>query len=341
MLEQRTRPTMRDVAALAGVSLKTVSRVVNGESTVAPELSERVRRAASVLDYRPNLTARNLRSSGGRTRTIGLLLEDVANPYSSALHRAVENAAAERGMAVLAGSVDESPQRERELALALVSRRVDGLILMPAGDDQSYLASEQRSGLGLVFMDRPPRLLRADAVVSDNVGGARAAVSHLLAAGHRRIALLSDLAEIPTAAARREGYLAALAEAGVEVDPELLISDLHGGDHGVQATLDLIDGPAPTALFTTQNLITISAVRALRLRGLEHQVALLGFDDFLLADLLQPGVSVIAQDPAAIGTAACEMLFARMDGGELPAQVRTIATRLIARGSGEIAPARR
>ena len=340
MLEPRTRPTMRDVAALAGVSLKTVSRVVNGESTVAPDLTDRVRRAAAVLDYRPNLTARNLRSSGGRTRTIGVLLEDVANPYSSALHRAIENAAAERGMAVFAGSVDESPQRERELALALVARRVDGLIVMPTGDDQSYLASEQHSGLGLVFIDRPPRLLRADAVFSDNVGGAREAVRHLLAVGHRRIGLLSDLAEIPTAAARRDGYLAAFAEAGVAVDPELMIGDLHGGDAAVEATVALLDGPAPTALFTTQNLITIGAVRALRRRGLAHDVALLGFDDFLLADLLQPAVSVIAQDPVAIGTVACEMLFARMDGAELPVQVRTIPTRLIARGSGEIAPAR-
>jgi LacI family transcriptional regulator len=340
MLEQRTRPTMRDVAALADVSLKTVSRVINGQSTVAPDLAERVRRAAAVLDYRPNLTARNLRSSGGRTRTIGVLLEDVANPYSSALHRTIENAAAERGVAVFAGSVDESPQRERELALALVSRQVDGLIIMPAGDDQSYLASEQRSGLGLVFIDRPPRLLRADAVLSDNVGGAREAVRHLLAAGHRRIALLSDLAEISTAAARRDGYLAALAEAGVAVDPELMIGDLHGTDAGVEATLALLDGPAPTALFTTQNLITIGAVRALRRRGRAHEIALLGFDDFLLADLLQPGVSVIAQDLGAIGTSACEMLFTRMDGAELPAQVRTIPTRLIARGSGEITPVR-
>ncbi len=169
----RPRPTMRDVAALARVSLKTVSRVINGESTVAPELAARVHRAATTLDYRPNLTARSLRSSDGRTRSIGLVLENVANPFSSALHRAVEDIARSRGVAVFAGSVDEDPERERELALALISRRVDGLIIVPAGDDQSYLANEQRAGLSLVFADRPPRLLRADAVVSDNAGGAQ------------------------------------------------------------------------------------------------------------------------------------------------------------------------
>jgi LacI family transcriptional regulator len=329
---------MRDVAALAGVSLKTVSRVVNGERTVAPELVERVRRASSVLDYQPNLTARNLRSSGGRTLTIGLLLENVANPFSSAVHRAVENAARARGIAVFAGSIDESPERERELALALVARRVDGLIVMPSGDDQSYLANEQRAGLSLVFVDRPPSLLRADAVVSDHFGGAHAAVSHLLAAGHSRIAFLGDLTEIVTEGARLAGYTEGLTEAGIAVDPELVVQNLHGAEPALKATSQLLRGPAPTALFTAQNLITIGAVRALRERDLERRVALVGFDDFLLADLLQPGVSVVAQDPAAIGTAASELLFEQMDGAQSPARVRTIATRLIARGSGELAP---
>ena len=119
------------------MSLKTVSRVINGETTVAPELAARVQRAATALDYRPNLTARNLRSSDGRTRTIGVVLENVANPFSSALHRAVEDVARARGVAVFAGSVDEDPERERALALALVARRVDGLIIVPTGDDQT------------------------------------------------------------------------------------------------------------------------------------------------------------------------------------------------------------
>jgi LacI family transcriptional regulator len=152
--ETRVRPTMRDVATLAGVSLKTVSRVINGETTVAADLAERVHRAARALDYRPNLTARNLRSSDGRTRTLGVLVESVANPFSSAMLRAVEDVAMARGVAVFAGSVDEDPIRERTLALALISRQVDGLIIVPTGDDQSYLATEQQSGLK-VALRRP------------------------------------------------------------------------------------------------------------------------------------------------------------------------------------------
>jgi LacI family transcriptional regulator len=334
----RPRPTMRDVAALARVSLKTVSRVINGESTVAPELAARVHRAAATLDYRPNLTARSLRSSDGRTRTIGLVLENVANPFSSALHRAVEDLARTRGVAVFAGSVDEDPRREHELTLALVARRVDGLIIVPAGDDQSYLATEQRAGLNLVFADRPPRLLRADAVLSDNAHGVETAVRHLIAAGHRRICFLGDLMEIPTAAARFAAYSRSLGDAGIELDQELVRLNLHGVDAAEAAVRSLMRGPRPTALFPTQNLITIGAIRALRGLGLHRQVAVVGFDDILLADMLEPAVTVIAQDPATIGARACEVLFQRMDGDSSPARTYTIPTRLIVRGSGEIPP---
>lgn len=330
---------MRDVAALAGVSLKTVSRVINGEVTVAPELALRVNRAAAALDYRPNLTARSLRSGSGRTRTIGVLLENVANPFSSTMHRAIEDAAAVRSIAVFAASVDEDPQRERALALALTSRRVDGLIVVPAGEDQSYLANEQRSGLSIVFADRPPSLLRADCVTSDNTGGAAVGVTHLIQSGHRRIAFLGDRRSIATARERFEGYRAALTRAGIEYDEALVRSDLHNEETALEATPDLLQRQhAPTALFTSQNLITIGAIRALRALGLEHRVALVGFDDLPLSDMLNPAVTVVAQDPAAIGTSACELLFSRMDGDDSPPRLRTIETRLLIRGSGEIPP---
>ena len=186
------RPTMRDVAALAGVSFKTVSRVINGVSTVDPELAARVNTAADRLGYRPNLTASNLRRSDGRTATIGTLVEDAANPFSALLLRAIENAARERGVLALFGSLDENADRERKLAGAFLDRRVDGLLIVPAGRDHSYLLRERQAGTCMVFVDREPRLLEADAVVSDNRAGAIVGVNHLLAAGHRRIAYLGD-----------------------------------------------------------------------------------------------------------------------------------------------------
>jgi len=329
---------MRDVAALARVSLKTASRVINGEPSVAVALAERVRWAASALDYRPNLAARSLRSSDGRTRTIGLILENAANPFSAALHRAVEDAARARGVAVLAGSVDEDPARERELVLALVSRRADGLIIVPSGDDQSYLAAEQRSGVSIVFVDRRPQLLRADAVLSDNVAGARSAVEHLLAVGHRRIAFLGNLQGIATSNERFSGYAEALREAGITLDEELVRFDLHDVPTAEAAVVSLLTGPGPTALFTTQNLVTEGALYALRSLGLSHQIAVVGFDDISLADLLDPPLTVVAQNPAQIGTTACQLLFKRMDGDTSPPQELLIETRLVVRGSGEIPP---
>jgi LacI family transcriptional regulator len=335
------RPTMRDVAALARVSLPTVSRVLNGEPTVAAELAERVRRAATALDYRPDLTARNLRSSAGRTRTIGLIVENVANPFSSAFYRAVEDGARKRGVAVFACSGDESPERERRLARELVARGVDGLIIVPASDDQSYLANDQRAGVHVVFADRPPRLLTADAVLSDNLGGAREGVLQLAAAGHRRIAFLGNPMRIRTAADRFAGYAEALNSYDIELDKKFVMTELSGPgviQEAERAVHALIRDAGPTAIFASQNLITIGAIRALRELRLEQRIALVGFDDLLLADLLEPALTMVAQSPAAMGAEACALLFQRMAGDLSPPKVRMIPTRLICRGSGEIAP---
>ena len=336
----RPRPTLREVARLAEVSIKTVSRVINGETTVDPELAERVHRAARALDYRPNLTARNLRSSDGRTRTIGVLLENVANPFSSTIHRAIEDTAGARGFAVFAGSLDEDPVRERTLALALVSRQVDGLIVMPSGDDQSYLAGEQAAGLKLVFVDRSPRGLLADAVVSDNVAGATEGVRHLIAHGHRRIAFLGDKRTIQTATQRFDGYVAALREAGVAVDEQLVRWDLHDEHSAQQAVQELVEQQRPSALFASQNLVTAGAIRGLRALELQHRIALVGLDDFMLADLLEPAITVVSQDPRRIGALACELLFARIDGDESRPHTRPVEMTLRVRGSGEIRPSR-
>jgi LacI family transcriptional regulator len=335
------RPTMHDVAALARVSLKTVSRVVNQEAGVSPELVRRVNQAAAQLDYRPNLAARSLRQAGGRTASIGLLLENVSNPFSSSIHRAIEDAARARGVAVLASSLDEDPVREQELVRNFVSRRVDGLAIVPAAPDHSYLVSERRAGLALVFVDRPPGYLDADTVLAANRQGARDGVRHLVAQGHRRIAFLGDMRSISTARDRSAGYRDALEEASIPYDERLVRSDLHSIEAAMDAVQELLARPsdaAPTALFGSQNLVTVGALRALRGLGLQQQVALVGFDDLMLGDLLQPGLTAVAQDPTAMGTAAAELLFRRMDGDGGATQLVVIPTRLIERGSGEIAP---
>jgi LacI family transcriptional regulator len=330
---------MRDVAALAGVSLKTVSRVVNSEPGVSPELTERVLRATDQLDFRPNQAASSLRRSDGRTASIGVILEDIANPYSAAVHRAVEDVARSHGLIVLAGSVDEDPARERRLAAAFVARRVEGMIVVPTGSDQSYLVNEQRAGMAIVFVDRPPAHLDADVVLSADRDGAATGVRHLIERGHRRIAFLGDLTTIRTAQERFGGYADALAAIGGSAGDGLVVHDVHSSDLALVATLGLLDGDEPpTAIFASQNLITIGVLRALRARQVARRVALVGFDDVPLADLLDPGVTVIAQDPARIGDIAATTLFRRIAGDRSPAARHVVETTLIPRGSGEIAP---
>ena len=330
---------MREVAALAGVSLKSVSRVINAEPAVSPELASRVHAAVELLDYRHNRTASSLRRSDGRSAAIGVLLEDVANPFSSTLHREIENVALKRGVLVFAGSSDEDAERERSLIAEFTSRRVDGLIIVPASHDHSYLLSERRAGTAMVFVDRPAAYLDADTVLTDNQGGTRAGIAHLLDRGHRRIGYLGDLETIATAAWRFQGYSSELAAQGIELDPGLVRLDLRGIESAATAAAELLSVAAPpTAIFAGQNLLTIGAYRALRKLDLHHRVALVGFDDFLLADLLEPGITVVAQDPAALGRTAVELLFRRLDGDRSPSIHAVIPTRLIPRGSGEIQP---
>jgi LacI family transcriptional regulator len=330
---------MREVAALAGVSLKTVSRVINTEPAVSADVRSRVLAAIERLDYRHDHAASSLRRSDRKTSTIGVLLEDVANPFSSALHREIEDVALRRGVLVLAGSSDEDEAREQQLIAAFTSRRVDGLIIVPASHDHSYLLSERRAGTSMVFVDRPAAFLDADSILTDNQAGIRQGIDHLVAHGHRRIGYLGDLVTITTAAERYRGYEEALASNGIAIDPELVRLNVHGLERAEAAAYQMLTLPqTPTALLTGQNLLTIGTSRALHKLELHHRIALVGFDDVLLADLLEPAITVIAQDPSAMGRKAAEQLFRRIDGDQSPSVHVVVPTRLIARGSGELAP---
>ncbi|MBF4572164.1 LacI family DNA-binding transcriptional regulator [Herbiconiux sp. VKM Ac-1786] len=331
---------MKNVADLAGVGVKTVSRVINQERYVSADTIARVMRAAEQLQYQPDVQAGNLRRADRRTDTLGLLVGSVANPFSAAVHRAVEDAAVQRHVAVFASSLDDDPERERASVEAFLRRRVDGLILTTIQPSQAYLWPQLEQGMPVVFVDRKPNGVMADTVLTDNLDGAARATRHLLDAGHRRIAFLGDSEEIYTVKERRRGYLDALRAAGIAPDPRLVIENL--GDE-VQAesavrSLLALDDP-PTAIFSAQNLITIGAITALRAHGVSDRVALVGFDDVPMASLLSPAVTVIAQDPSAIGALAARRIFERLDGETEAARDFVVPTRLIERGSGEIRPA--
>lgn len=334
-----TRPTMDDVARSAGVSLKTVSRVVNGEPGVAEATTERVNAALTHLSFRRNDIARSLRHKQ-TSASIGLLTKDLANPFYARLGRAVEEVARLHKFLVLSGSSDESEEREREILTAFLGRRVDGLILVPTGGSHAFLERERAAGVQLVFVDRPAIGVTADSVLIDNAAGVFTGIRHLVEHGHRRIGFLGDEPGIYTAVERLRGFRRAAAAFGLESDRGLVSQGLHDTAIAEEQALSMLgeDNP-PTALFAGNNLIAAGVLRALRRRGDSlPRVALVGFDDFDLADLVDPPVTVIAQDAEALGRRAAERLFARMSGDFGPPVSEVLPTRLIVRGSGEVTP---
>jgi LacI family transcriptional regulator len=324
----RPRPTMHDVARAADVSVKTVSRVVNGEAGVRDATRTRVDAAISRLGFVRNDGASQLRR--GRSTIVGLVVEDLANPFYSAIAHAVERVSRRHGYLLMTGSGEGFPERERMLAGAFLARRVAGLLVVPTDSDHSWLA-EAAGGTHLVFLDRPPRGMQADAFLSDNEGGVRRAVEHLAELGHRRIGYLGDEPGLWTAARRLEGFRDSAARIGLPTDHVAM------GPHESGRLTDLLrgwaTGPDPvTALVTGNNRVTLAALRATRDAGLD--LGLVGFDDFELADLLDPAVTVVAQDPALLGERAAELLFRRLAGEPGPARTVVLPTRLLVRGSG-------
>jgi LacI family transcriptional regulator len=326
---------MKDVATAARVSLKTVSRVVNGEPGVTPGTEQRVRDAIEALGFRRNDSARLLRT--GQTATVGLVLEDIGDPFYSALARGVESVARARGSLLLSGSSDADPGTERVLALTLCARRVEGLIIVPTNSDHGFLVPEMKAGVPVVFADRPAGgRIDADTALSDNAGGARQGTAHLIAGGHRRIGYLGDNPGIFTARERCQGYRSAMSAAGLPIAGSWVAMGTPTAASVRGALERMLAGPEPvTAVFCGNNRISVLALHVLAEQ--RQAVALVGFDDFELADLL--GITVIAQDTAELGRRAAELLFQRLDGDRSPTHRVVVPTRMVSRGSGERRPA--
>ncbi len=304
---------MKDVASRAGVALKTVSRVVNREPGVTPETTRRVLGAIEDLGFRRNESARLLRT--GHTATLGYIADTWADPDHAAVYRGLEQVAREHAYLLYSGSTDSDGEREERLALAMCARRVDGLIISPTPGSHDYLVSEIEAGVATVFVLRPPELVRADAVLPDERGGARVAIAHLVSLGHRRIGFLGE----PTghrSQALRAGYAEAMTTAGLAVDPSWLTLDA--------ARLAQAD---VTAVFCADKEQTRAALRALGHR----EVAVVAFGDIDFADLLSPPVSVVSYNPELIGRTAAELLLRRLAGEQSPPRRVEVPVTLIAR----------
>lgn len=328
--------TMREVAARAGVSAQTVSRVLKDDRYVSDSARERVLRAVDELNYVPNALAKTFRS--GRDTVVGIAVPDVADPFFGQVTRAVEKVARERGVAVFVTSIGEDPQYERPALEALLSRQLIGLIVAPIAADQSYLDKWQASTT-MIFIDRQPRKLNADSVVEDDFGGAKMATAHLIQHGHERIAFIGDALTVPTTERRLEGYRAALADAGITEDWSLISLGT-----AVQPTIMPVIPPLldletpPTAIFSSNARCTQQVVPQLhRLR--RNDVALISFGDFPMADTLTPSISVIDQNPVNLGSFAANRLFERVDKPTKRFRRSTVLpVTLVPRGSCEFGP---
>lgn len=335
----RRRPTLRDVASHAGTSVKTASRVVNREGGVRDELVARVEDSVRALGYRPDDRARRLRQKSASGGTLGLVQGDVTNPFFASLFVGVEEVVSEHGYVVLAASSEGEQDRFNEIIDTFASRRVDGLIVVPVSDDLSMLRLEAEMGTPLVFIDQKPTDPIGDVVLSDHYGGSVAAVAHLIAQGHERIAFLGDDPRFFSAAERKRGWLEAHQAAGLRVDESLVREGVGKRAAAELAVGELLDSQTPpTALFTAQNFISIGAVRALHERGLHHDVAQAGFDDIDLADAIQPGLTCTPQDPIELGRSAADLLLRRIWGDDEPLREVVVPVELVLRGSGEISP---
>jgi LacI family transcriptional regulator len=312
----RSRPTLADVAARAGVSLKTASRALRGEYGVAPRTGEKVRTSARELGFRPNLLARSL-ASGRASAAVGLIISNVADPFFAQLVGGVERVLGARDLQLVIASHHDDAERQLKLVRALVDRRVDALLVVPAPGNASYLRADMEHGLVVVALDRPLEGVDVDTVVVHNRSGSADAVRELIALGHRRIAVLANDDRLWTMQERIAGYRLALAEAGIEEDPWLMLLDGRDTEKSQRRIGELLGAAdAPTAIFAAFNALGRDAIRAMRAADIELPIVV--FDETSDPDLLVAPPLVIQSDPTRLGRVAAEMVLERLDGFQGP-----------------------
>jgi LacI family transcriptional regulator len=329
------RATVYDVARVAGVSIKTVSRVVNGSEQVAENTRHRVLQAVKELAYVRNSVAHSLRTGSGDA--IGVVIDSIADSFFAKLVSVIEERMLAEGISVLIASTGRSVSRERGQVARLAGQNVRALLIAPIGDDHSYI-TDVTAGMPVVLIDRGWEIPGYDTVLVQDRAGAKAAVEHLIARGHRRIAFIGDTGDLPTIAQRRLGYLDGLAAGRLAVDEELLRTGCGEPEPAAAATAELLALPdPPTAVFSSNPRASLGVVRALH-QGLRTDIALVSFGDFALADSLEPAVTIVDQDPTPIAETAVDLLLARMRGEQHDATTIVLPVSVVPRGSGELLP---
>lgn len=327
--------TIKDVAKEANVSFSTVSRVIRNAQNVRSETRKKVLRTIKKLNYHVDAGARGMVKR--QTKSIGLCISDISNPFYPPLLRGVENTVNKFGYNLLLCNTDENAEKEGSYLKLLLEKRIDGLIIAPTGQGISYLKEFVTKNIPIVFIDRRIEGIPTDVVGADNIQGAFSAVEHLIKLGHKRVAMITGLKDVTTTHERIQGYLEALKANNIKVNNSLIIegrSKLGGGIEATQALFKLKF--PPTAIFSSNNLMTLGSFIALKKLGknVPKDVAIVGFDDLEWAEVLDPPLTAVSQPTYTIGTTAAQLLLQRLLG-EGPAKKQTIVlkTELIIRRS--------
>ena len=316
--------TIYDVARRADVSAATVSRVLNGHSSVDPHLAQRVRAAVKELDYRPSALARNLRRS--RTSLWAVIISDVGNPFFTSLVRGVEDVAQSSGYSVVLCNSDEDPDKESNYVNVALAEQVAGVIMSPSGEPAAA-ARLLDAGTPLVLIDRELPDVGADSVLVDNERGAAEATAHLIAAGYRRIACITGPRSVSTARRRLRGYQQALVEAGGSFDGSLVRYADFRRVGGRQAMSELLDRPEPPdAVFVANNLMAVGVLECLHERGI-------AVPDDLRSRLRHDDLTTVGQPTYELGKAAAQLLAQRINDRDREPTTLVLKTELHVRAT--------
>ncbi|MBI5767342.1 MAG: LacI family DNA-binding transcriptional regulator [Verrucomicrobia bacterium] len=329
--------SLQEVARRAKVSIATVSRVLNRSDKVVPETRAAVEQALRELDYRPSRVARRLRMNSGRAHLVGLIIPDIQNPFYAEIARGVEDAAYAAEYALLLCNSDESIDKERFYLGVMRDESVDGIVLPPFDETDAAVAEFAKTGIPIVCVDRSLAQEKTDLVEVDNYRGAREAMAHLIAKGHKQIGLIEGRSHVSTSRERRRGYLDALAGHGLPVRKELMRAGDFKQESGRVLANELLDlRKPPTALFVCNNLMTVGALAALHQRDLRvpRDVAVVGFDDLPWAEALDPPPTVVRQPAYDVGRQAMELLLKRItEPGRPPVTVRLLPELVVRRST--------
>ncbi|MDP9846450.1 LacI family DNA-binding transcriptional regulator [Streptosporangium lutulentum] len=323
---------IKDVAAYAGVSVATVSRVLNDSPSVTEETRGRVYAAMAELSYVPNAVARSLRTEA--TKTLGLIIGDILNPFFAELARAVEDAARKAGYTVIIGNADERAEEQDHYVRTLLEQRVDGLLICPTAEVTPLVEEVARAGGPLVFLDRTLPGVDVPSVRVDGTDAIKELVGHLRKLGHRRIAFISGPARLSTGRERTDAFLVATAEHGLEIRPEYIEAGDFQSGSGRTLTARLLDLPEPPeAIFVGDNLMALGALNEIRARGLRipDDVALASFDDVPWFPHIDPPITAISQPAAELGLRAVQVILDRLAGR--PAESAVLPAVLVVRQS--------